>query len=98
MILCDSEIIVALDSRQVEIDPPPVPEHISTTAVDLTLGSEFKRWRRPKGKAVQLIIDPSQPDFFAECEQLCEDITPDAEGAVVIEPGRFIRAVSRERI
>ncbi|MDQ2687333.1 MAG: hypothetical protein M3Y28_05645, partial [Armatimonadota bacterium] len=65
MILCDTEIQAALNNGQVIINPRPPQEHITTSAVDLTLnGQEFKQWNLPSGKGIELTVDPSQPGFF----------------------------------
>jgi deoxycytidine triphosphate deaminase len=63
MVLCDTEIRAALRAGQIILDPLPPPENIQTTAVDLTLGSEFKRWRHTHAGGVEVSIDPSHPKF-----------------------------------
>ena len=98
MILCDSEIFAALRNEQVIIKPVPPPEHVSPTAVDLTLGNEFKRWQPPPGDSIQMTVDPSARNFLADCERFCEPVTPDADGSVVIAPGEFMLARTAERI
>src|SRR5947209_3249873 len=98
MILCDSEILVALNSGQLVIEPRPPNDHITTTAIDLTLGNEFMRWHRPAGKAVELTIDPSQPDFLTDCAELSQAVPADPDGSVVIEPGMFILVMTQERV
>ena len=97
MILCDSEIVAALNSKQVIITPRPPAEHITTTAVDLTLGREFKCWR-PPGRGVRAMIDPSEPGFYQDCRSFLGDSKPDDEGAVAINPGDFLLAITEERV
>ena len=99
MILCDSEIRAALDGGQVVIDPPPPPENIQTTAVDLRLGREFRRWKSPQQGTV-LTIDPADPDFSYPdiSDEHLESCQPDGEGAVVIGPGEFILGITEEQI
>ncbi len=98
MILCDSEIRAALNNGQLVITPRPPGEHISTSAVDLMLGEEFKRWKKPK-TGFQTFVDPAQPDFrFEDAAEHLEDITPSEDGAVIIHPRNFILAITRERV
>jgi dCTP deaminase len=99
MILCDTEIRAALNHRQVIIDPEPPLEHITTSAVDLMLGSEFTRWKPPRRKGAAFSIDPSAPDFYPEfASEYQERIPLESDGSVVIKPRDFVLALTRERI
>ena len=42
MRLCDSDIIAALDSGNIAIEPPPDDRAISGVSVDLRLGHQFR--------------------------------------------------------
>lgn len=99
MILCDSEIRAALHYGHVVIDPAPPPENIQTTAVDLRLGREFRRWKVPQ-KGTVLTIDPADPDFSYPdiSAQHLEPCQLDDEGAVVIIPSEFILGITEERV
>jgi dCTP deaminase len=98
MILSDSEIRSALKHGQIIIDPVPSHDKFSTSALDLTLGrADFKRWKVP-GPGVQLIIDPSQKDFYREAAKQLKDVTPARDGSVTIEPDEFLLAMTEERV
>jgi dCTP deaminase len=97
MILCDTEIQIALANGQIKIEPPPSIERYTTTAVDLTLGSNgFKKWKKPVG-AMVIAIDPSQENWYPSLRPYVEDITPSG-GVVRLEPGDFILAITHERV
>ncbi len=99
MILCDTEIRAALRSRQLVIDPAPPAGHIATSAVDLMLGREFRRWRSPEGEAASIAIDPSQPDFYrSHAVQFLEPVPTDGDGSVIIRPGELILGITHERV
>lgn len=63
MILCDTEILAALRHGQLVLDPEPPRENFTTSAVDLTLGKEFKRWNPPQGAGVHATVDPAHSEF-----------------------------------
>lgn len=66
-VLCDSELLAMLDAGQFEVEPRPAAECFTPCSVDLTLGSEFKRWKRASG----ITIDPSDPAFsFGDCRHV----------------------------
>ena len=65
MILCDTEIRAALDYGQIVIAPRPPDDYITTSAIDLTLGTrDFKRWK-PQASGINITVDPSQTNWFA---------------------------------
>jgi dCTP deaminase len=99
MVLCDNELRAAIQNKHLIVDPIPADEHISTTALDLTLGSEFRVWRVPPGGAT-LTIDPaaSDYDFTAIADQFLEQAHADDEKAVVMLPGQFMLALTAERV
>lgn len=98
MILCDAEIRWALTHGELIIDPLPAPESISTSAVDLTLGDYFARWKLPEQPGVTLTIDPSEADYSAIAETFQERIPLDSAGGVTIHPREFLLALTRERV
>ncbi|MBF0561995.1 MAG: dCTP deaminase [Alphaproteobacteria bacterium] len=59
MILTDREILVALQTHQIEIDPPPLPDSYSSTAVDLTLSDVGFEWKSVTG----LLIRPGTQGY-----------------------------------
>lgn len=58
-VLCDSELLAMLDAKQFEVEPRPAADCFTPCSVDLTLGSEFKRWKPAGG----ITIDPSDLAF-----------------------------------
>jgi dCTP deaminase len=98
MVLCDSEIRAAIRHGQLIIQPLPPGEHITTSALDLRLGREFKRWRVPRGKSTSFAIDPSQPDFFEEAKQFLSEVPLGDDGTVVIRPHEFLLGITHEWI
>lgn len=91
---------MALSTGQIEIDPLPTEDRISTSAVDLTLGEEFHRWRKLTGGGAETTIDPSHPEFdypqLARVHQ--ETIRTDDSGSIIIRPGELVLALTRERV
>jgi len=99
MILCDTEIRAALNYGHIVIDPRPPPENIGTTAIDLRLGTELRKWKVPKS-GVTITIDPSHPDFSYSdiANDHLEACVLDLEGAVVLQPGDFLLGITEEKI
>ncbi|NUQ72026.1 MAG: dCTP deaminase [Polyangiaceae bacterium] len=99
MILSDNELRAAIVHGQLIITPPPADSHITTTSVDLTLGSEFRRWREAKGGA-ELTVNPSSPDFnfAAIVAEHTELIPANPDGSVVLNPGSFLLTATAERV
>src|SRR5262249_55596196 len=99
MVLCDTEIRVALKNGQIIIDPAPDADHISTSAVDLCLGDEFSRWKSAQVGGVTVTIDPSVPNFYPQFAQSFLETMPlDGDGTVTIQPRELILALTRERL
>lgn len=99
MILCDSELQAALDHKQLIIEPRPGPDAIGTSAIDLALGSEFKRWKSPK-KGTEVTIDPSASGFnFSDIgNDFLEEFPCDRNGSIVLPPDGFVLGLTDERI
>lgn len=101
MILCDAEIRAALKNGHIIIDPPPPLERISTSAVDLTLGADFKLWNSPgTAKGIEFSIDPFHEEFnYNElaAQYLANAIT-EKDGSVIIAPGEFLLNMTREKV
>lgn len=97
-ILCDRDIRKALDKGHIEIKPPPPDERISTSAVDLTLATEFRRWNLEPQPGLQVVVDPSDPKYsytdISEKHTLL--ITPDGDGSIVLRHGDFVLAQTEE--
>lgn len=99
MILCDTEIRAALASGQIRIDPEPLPEHYTTSSLDLTLGNAFTRWKVSPVQGVRVVIDPAADDFYPRFAAEYQEPAPvDEEGAAVIEPGALLLALTEQRV
>jgi dCTP deaminase len=98
-ILCDSEIRAALRNRHLIIEPLPQAESIGTSAVDLTLGHEFKRWTKPPG-GVAMVVDPSAADFnfSTVAKAYLEEIPPNADGSITLSPHEFALGITAEKV
>lgn len=93
MILTDREILVALDTGQIEIDPPPNQgTAISSTAIDLTLADKFSEWNPLSG----MTIKPSEEGYkFSEFRERFEKVS---NGAYELKPRSFVLGWSEEYI
>lgn len=99
MVICDVELQAALRCGALIIEPQPGPAAFTTTAVDLLLGSEFKRWKTPAPGA-QLTIDPSAAEFSLAglAKDHMEPVPLDRDGSLVLNPREFVLGITRERI
>lgn len=93
MILCDKEILAAIRSRKIIINPPPKVEQYAPSALDLRTGSEFRRWKKqPKG--AQLSFDLSNLEM-SSYGAYTEEI-PLHGGRFTLEPNEFVLAKTLE--
>ncbi|HEY3282337.1 MAG TPA: dCTP deaminase [Armatimonadota bacterium] len=98
MVLCDSEIRAALRAGHLVIRPEPTANQYTTTAVDLTLGGTFSRWKAPSGHGATTAIDPAAADFSFPriARDHLQEAPTDEEGAVTLEPGGFLLGITAE--
>jgi len=99
VILTDREIKIAIARRLIVIDPPPDESAAFTsTAVDLTLDSSIKIFKKNVA-GLERTIDPSAPGFNSEdtIRELTDPKTISASG-FKLEPGNFILAWTREYV
>jgi len=89
----------ALDARTLIIDPRPPDERIGTSAIDLTLAAEFRRWRTPTA-GMEHIIDPSVAGFsFQQISNVhIEPMPTEEDGSIVLRPTKFILGRTVERV
>src|SRR5215475_154942 len=75
----------ALDAGKLVIEPRPPDEHIGTSAIDLTLAGEFKRWKQPRA-GMEFTIDPAADGFSfqAIASEHHEPFPADEDGSVVL--------------
>jgi dCTP deaminase len=96
MILSNVDILKALEEKRLFIDPPPPPESFSTSAVDLHVGDEFKRWKAtPQGADLSINLSqvriPQYGDFV-------EPVAADQDGLVPVPRDGFLLAKTLETV
>jgi dCTP deaminase len=96
MILSDADIRRALREGAITVDPVPPRENISTSAVDLRVGAEFRRWKdAPRGIDINMnLSNVSLPDYG----DYVEDLSPDQDGLIAVPRDGFLLARTLERI
>lgn len=96
MILSDVDIIREIEAGNIVFEPPINPEDISTSSVDVHLGSELSIFK-PIHEAIITTIDLSHPDIASSFDQLLETITIPKDG-FTLEPGMFVLSKTREKL
>jgi dCTP deaminase len=93
MILTDRDIRIALRERQIIIDPlPDLSVAVSSTSIDLTLGTTFSEWPCAKG----LSIRPGAEGYsYADMAKL--QVKAPA-GPYALRPGNFVLAWTAQRV
>lgn len=97
MILCDREIIAALDHGHIKIDPRP--ERFQPSSVDLTLGEELWRWKPPV-PGFSGAIDPGGPgyEYHTLAQGMLEPCPLEIDGSILLRRGLFMLGITRERV
>lgn len=109
MILSDSGIRQALKKHEITIDPPPDDDQYTTSAVDLLLGGIFQAWSKKMSITGQKVeLDLSSTKFLDIAAAHLVDVavstvnevevTPLADGGVILGPKQFLLGVTREEI
>ena len=106
MILSDEGIKKALASGAIEIDPPPVADQYTTSAVDIHLGdsTQFRIWDHARlqvpGAEVHLDLSAQNYQLTARAYMLAAPLQPD--GSLLIPPyaveQRVWLCMTRERL
>lgn len=93
MILTDREIEIAIENKQILVDPVPnLAEALSSTSLDLTLSDTFVEWTAMKSIA----IHPGSDDFsFKELRSLQSTLK---QAEYMLGPGQFVLAWTKEEI
>ena len=96
MIFSDRQILEALESGRITIAPVPSSDQFAPSAVDLHVGSEFKRWKTPPSGVTQhlRLSEVNIPDYV----DLMEDIELNEDGCAIIKPGEFVLSQTMERV
>lgn len=100
MILPDREIQVAIQERQILIEPVPSPDRYSSSSLDLTLGRPIRIWNRHDTPGVEpMIMCPGAPDYnYAEVAKKHTQVKELGADGHVIEPGDFILGWTAEDV
>lgn len=99
MILSDREIQAALVRESLTITPTPPAWAWSSTAVDLTLNNELRKWKSPADESVDAVVSPGKPSFnYTNLVLKHSEIISIANGRYDLEPERFILGWTVERI
>ena len=88
MILSDEGIRAAIASGDLEIDPAPTDEQFTTSAVDLTLGTQFQVWDKSRldvqGVRVELDLADQKFARTSDAYAVRADVSPD--GSCILPP------------
>jgi dCTP deaminase len=99
MILSDREIRAALDRGAVVIDPLPAAKAWSSTAVDLTLDHELRKWISPSDESVEASVCPANPRYnFTALVTRHTETAELTDSYYDLKPNEFILGWTIERI
>lgn len=99
MILSDREILAAMARGALRITKAPPLERYSSTAVDLTLARELRKWKEGVGAGVELRVRPGHPDFSVP--KILDTFTDRIEipaGGFELLPAKFVLGWTAEKI
>ena len=97
MILSDREVRLALERGLVKLAPVPPEELWSSTAVDLRLDAQLRRWVSRGGANV--CFQPGRPDFnFGEIVQRHSEAIDVSQAGFVLPPQGFVLGWTIEKI
>lgn len=98
-VLSDQELWALIGSGRLGIDPPPQPNAVSPSTIDLTLANDFRVPHAGGGAAAEVVIDTRESARAMEALfEFSEERTIADGGFFPIEPGAFVLAWTRERI
>jgi dCTP deaminase len=89
MILSNEGIRQAMSEGALCITPPPADDQYTTSAVDLRLGDDFRRWDRAKllgTPGVKVELDLSRQDFQKTAKAFLMKAKPEKDGSLVLPP------------
>ena len=100
MVLTDREIQIAIENKQILIEPHPNEVAYSSTSLDLALSKFFQEWKNPSVKGVEPVIVSPATDGYKIGDLVKEfsetkDVGPDG---YVIEPKHFVLGWTEENI
>jgi dCTP deaminase len=99
MILSDREIQAALFRGALAIEPKPFSTAWSSTAVDLTLDKELRRWISPSDDSIESAVCPGHRTFsFSTLVSKHTEILDIGKSTFDLKPKRFVLGWTVEKI
>ena len=100
MILSNEEIRRALRGGDIVLTPEPGDDQYTTSAVDLFLGNQFRIWEEKlfKAKGAHIELNLAEQQFSQTAAAYLVDKPREADGTVVLAPGSFVLAITRENV
>jgi len=95
MILSDREIQAAMRRESIQIAPTPTPKSWSSTAVDLRLDTQIRRWKPQSRAGMRQTVCPASPDFnYTELANEFTEATADIYLSSLVELGLILFLVT----
>lgn len=100
MILSSVDILKAIKSKALVIDPTPDVAAIDSSALDLRVGEPFYSWNDNlvRQKGVDVIVNLDSFKYQDLASPYLTEIPKDSGGQYVIQPGRFYLSATHERV
>ena len=100
MILSNGEIKDALSAGDIAIFPAPAKDQYTTSAVDLFLGNEFRCWEEKLFGApgAHIELNLAEQQFSKTAAAYLVDKPRQSDGTIVLAPGAFVLAITRETV
>lgn len=95
MILSDVDIKKAIKDGHLIIEPGPI--EIASTAVDLRVGKDFRKWPLEKIEGLTYRLDLTKADVIALVERQTEPMEL-VNGKILIEPKDFVLVKTLEKV
>ena len=106
MILSDGEIQDAINDGRIIIEPRPVDEQYTTSALDLYLGDEILELKTPEelareeppGAERPLVINLIEVDTRLLFSKYAKPLPKELDGSFLLPPQKFVLGITRERV
>jgi dCTP deaminase len=104
MILSNDGIKQALKNRAIEIDPEPLDDQYTTSAVDLFVGGDFQCWDEStlKLKGHKHVLNLSEHSFKLTADAFLKPAKLESDGSFIFPPYAMhpmhVLAMTRERV
>lgn len=92
MVLSDTDLKKALQSKRIQIDPAPdLSSQLGSCSIDLRLGNVFRVFEHSKNP----YIDPTKKDYSNE---ITREVVVQSGEKFIMQPGDFVLAVTLENV